>query len=54
MFYLTPYITCQKCNSIMFIDAAKARADAEKAALVIQKRMRGLLGRRVVQKKRAT
>ena len=24
MFYLTPYITCDKCNSLMFIDAAKA------------------------------
>lgn len=24
MFYLTPYITCDKCNSLMFVDAAKA------------------------------
>ena len=25
MFYLTPYITCEKCNSLLFIDAAKAQ-----------------------------
>mmetsp|Transcript_2309 Transcript_2309/g.7242 ORF Transcript_2309/g.7242 Transcript_2309/m.7242 type:complete len:531 (-) Transcript_2309:807-2399(-) len=25
MFYLTPYLTCDKCNSLMFIDAANAR-----------------------------
>ncbi|EGB02296.1 expressed protein, partial [Aureococcus anophagefferens] len=26
MFYLTPYITCDKCNTLMFIDAAKVRS----------------------------
>ena len=26
MFYLTPYLTCDKCNSLMFIDAANARS----------------------------
>ena len=25
LFYLTPFITCSKCNSILFIDAANAR-----------------------------
>ena len=25
LFYLTPYITCDKCNYLIFIDAAKAR-----------------------------
>ena len=25
LYYLTPYVTCSKCNSILFVDAANAR-----------------------------